>query len=70
MTSIHLAYQDHPYTGWSREMLTQLILDPTHPSIVAMLPLNKHLLFQVERKSRQLCFSLHRARVEKLDNMK
>ena len=41
---IPLVYQDHPETNWSSELLTQLVLDPTHPHITNILPFNQRML--------------------------
>ena len=66
MAIIPLVLQEHPLTGWSRELLTQLILDPTHPSIGAKIPMTTQCLLQIEKQSRLLCFKLHRARMVKM----
>ena len=59
-------YLHHPATGWSSQMMTQLILDCTHPTISEVLPLSKHLINLVEKESRILCFALHRSRCTSL----
>ena len=55
-------YQNHPETGWPAERITQLILDSSHPELMAILPLPLDLRFRMEKDTRLLCFSLHRAR--------
>ena len=55
-------YQNHPETGWPAERITQLVLDSSHPELMAMLPLSMDLRFRMEKDTRLLCFSLHRAR--------
>ncbi len=69
LISIPLTFQDHPLTGsMNSKLLTQLILDSTHASIVAKLPMNKHLLFQIEKQSRLLP-QLNRVFMEKMNNL-
>ena len=64
--AIPLVYQDHPRTGWSEEMSTQLVLDPTHEVINEILPLSNAQLYQIEKISRRLCFKLHSLRATQL----
>lgn len=47
-------------------LLLQLILDPTHPSIPIKLQ-SKDISKQIETISRGLCYALHRERCTKLD---
>ena len=61
---IPLVYQDHPETNWSSELLTQLVLDPTHPLITNILPFNQRMLIQIERQSHILCYKLHLSRCD------
>ena len=59
---IPLIYEDHPSKSWNSQLITQLVLDPSHPLIMERLPLSKEVLFALEAKSRSLCFTLHRYR--------
>ena len=59
---IPLVYEDHPSKCWNSQQITQLILDPSHPSVIERLPLSTRELFAIEAKSRSLCFTLHRYR--------
>ena len=64
---IPLVLQYHPTNiTWSDEMLTQLILDPSHPDVVDILPLNSFHIDEICKISRQLCFTLHKERAEAL----
>ena len=58
---IPLVYMDHP-TRWSDHQMAQLILDPTHPSVSDRIPLDKKIIYPLEKMTRLLCFTLHRRR--------
>ena len=67
MDIIPRVYQNHPSTDWTPEMMTHLVLDPTHKNISDILPLAKKLLHGVEKVSRILCFTLHKFRATMLE---
>ena len=65
--SFPLVYQHHP-TTLNDQMLTQLILDPSHPSIQDLLPIDSHTMIEIEKLSRLLCYKLHQARCRILES--
>jgi hypothetical protein len=54
--SIPLVYQHHPHNQWPTQLLTQLVLDPTHPTVHDILPLDRPTLVEIEKLSRILCY--------------
>lgn len=65
--TIPLTYQNHPYTQWQARQTCQLVLDPTHPSIQSILPIEQRVILEVEKLSRVLCYRLHAKRCKILD---
>ena len=61
MASIPLVYKHHPHQ-WLPHQITQLVLDPTHPSVLSIIPLQQKVLYQIEKMSRSLCYKLHQKR--------
>ena len=59
---IPLVYQTHPSQTWPPHLVTQLVLDPTHPTIQSMLPLQPSVIDEIERLSRLLCYKIHMKR--------
>ena len=51
-------FKYHP-SLWSPPQLTQLVLDPTHHSIQALIPLPPCMIVVIERLTRKLCYRLH-----------
>lgn len=67
LSTIPMVYQYHPtHTQWSPNLITQLVLDPSHPSVSNILPLERCVLFEVERLSRLLCYRVHIKRCKML----
>ena len=67
--AIPKVFLDHPSRGWSPQQMTQLILDPTHPSITSKLPMQIPLLYPLEKQTRLLCFRLHKERSRRLADL-
>ena len=65
--AIPLTYQHHPYAQWDPSLICQLVLDPTHPNIRNILPIEQCVLLEVEKLSRVLCYRIHKKRCEMLD---
>ena len=65
ISAVPYVYVNHPATGWTNQQLCQLILDPTHKSIVDMfgLPLPADVLQAIEDSSRLLSHRLDVKRV-------
>jgi hypothetical protein len=53
-----------------KDLTTQLILDPTHPSIALHMPLTLECYKELEMRTRNLCFALHSRRANILSQMK
>ena len=69
LMSVPYVYTLHPSIDWKHEDLLQLIMDSTHPTIVALLPMTTDLKLILEKHSRILCYSLHRARCKALEKI-
>ena len=66
--SIPLVYSNHPAAcRWPRDLLTQLLLDPSHERIQSNIDLESKIVYTIERLSRQLCYALHVRRTVLLD---
>ena len=61
-------YINHP-SIWSRQMITQLILDPSHDSITEILPLNDATIQRLEKWSRILLYKIHLKIIELLEKL-
>ena len=59
---VPIIHSNHP-TIWSKEDLCHLIMDSTHPD-VPHFNLSQDDICSIEEKSRQLCYSLHKARAK------
>ena len=56
---------DHP-SAWCPKLLTQFILDVSHPKIHDICPLVASYIPQIEQHARYMCFALHKARSMRL----
>ena len=53
---------------WNSELLIQLILDPTHPTVQELLPLCTQTMIELEKLSRLLSYKLHQTRFNILES--